>query len=118
MGTAIWVVAVLVLIWLLFLFVRRNDKPIRQPFRSQLSKGMISQGCETCDKSGAIRLDKPWIKLSSIADQLAYANQSTCPCCQGLAVHWIPSGGKYRCMRYEEKRCASRDIRRIGNNGG
>jgi hypothetical protein len=118
MGTAAIVLVFLSLIWLLMVFVRRNDKPLRQNhgYRSVLTQGQQTQDCETCNRAGTIRLDRPWIKLS-FAEQMSSTNQLDCPCCGTMGFHWIQKGGKYRCLRYEEGRCSVGDIRRNIRNG-
>jgi hypothetical protein len=99
MGTLIFVCIFLSLIWLLIVFVRRNDQPIAQPYRSRLTEGMDIQDCETCDRNGTLRLNAPWRKLLP-TELMTYANQIDCDCCQSRGVHWIPYGGKFRCKSY------------------
>lgn len=110
----IWLLIFATLLLLLWRFLRQDIKPIEQPFRSSLAKGMMPFACESCNGDGAFNLTMPQKRLT-IGDQLAMANQITCGCCNGLGVHWIKIGGKYRCIRYE---APSGNQSRAGKNAG
>jgi hypothetical protein len=100
--TALWVFILLLLAYLLTWFVRRNDRPVNQSWRSKLAAGMMRFGCETCYGNGAFNPAFPTKQLS-FTELMASSNMTACLCCAGMGSHWVPNGGKYRCIRYGDE---------------
>ena len=94
-----WVFVFLVLIYILLRFLRRDDSKIVQPRKSFLAEGLMPFSCETCHGTGGVDITAPW-RDPTATNYPAMVNFSTCTCCQGLSVHWIPHGGKWKCKRY------------------
>lgn len=102
MWTALFIFCVLVLIYLMVCFVNRRETPLNllPKYDSELAQGLDPVTCETCGRSGVLLLHAPWRNNLSLNEQMTSGNQTDCDCCHGAGFHWIPYGGKFRCIYY------------------
>lgn len=96
-GILLWFVIFSGAVWALLYFLRRNDRPIVQPWRSHFEKiGLRSIRCHDCGGNGATHLNG---KILSAIQSYRCANQIQCMCCTGLGFHWVRKDTDMRCYR-------------------